>query len=161
MGIEEVFIDHCPGCEHVVPGIVTPGGPPSPPLTRRWGGIRKKIIKKDNKVLWNSKHYESQHSYYLVSISIATYSVIQHWRISQDFCESCISNLIRVHRRTDKLYGYGINDICALLRRQGKTREHENPGVMCEHFRTWTTHLCDDQIFWVLCCWHDIRWCRA
>ena len=22
-------------------GIVTPGGPPSPPLTRRWGGIQK------------------------------------------------------------------------------------------------------------------------
>ena len=42
MGIEEVFIDPCPGCEDVVPGIVTPGGPPSPPLTRRWGGIKKK-----------------------------------------------------------------------------------------------------------------------
>ena len=43
MGIEEVFIDPCPGCEDVVPGIVTPGGPPSPPLTRRWGGIQKKV----------------------------------------------------------------------------------------------------------------------
>ena len=42
MGIEEVFIDPCPGCEDVVPGIVTPGGPPSPPLTRQWGGIQKK-----------------------------------------------------------------------------------------------------------------------
>ena len=42
MGIEEVFIDPCPGCEDVVPGIVTPGGPPSPQLTRRWGGIQKK-----------------------------------------------------------------------------------------------------------------------
>ena len=25
-----------------MPGIVTPGGPPSPPLTRRWGGHPKK-----------------------------------------------------------------------------------------------------------------------
>ena len=44
MGIEEVFIDPCPGCEDVVPGIVTPGGPPSPPLTRRWGASKKKYF---------------------------------------------------------------------------------------------------------------------
>ena len=44
MGMKEVFIDPCPGCEDVGPGIVTPGGPPSPPLTRRWGGIQKKVI---------------------------------------------------------------------------------------------------------------------
>ena len=48
MGIEEVFIDPCPGCEDVMPGIVTPGGPPCPPLTRRWGGIQKKKTKSVN-----------------------------------------------------------------------------------------------------------------
>ena len=42
MGIEVVFIDPCPGFENVVPGIVTPGGPPSPPLTRRGGHPSKK-----------------------------------------------------------------------------------------------------------------------
>ena len=42
MGIKEVFIDHCPGCEHVVPGIVTPGGPPSPPIDPSVGGHPKK-----------------------------------------------------------------------------------------------------------------------
>ena len=51
MGIEEVFIDPCPGCEDVVPGIVTPGGPPSPPLTRRWGGIQKKTKQKKESAL--------------------------------------------------------------------------------------------------------------
>ena len=50
MGIEEVFIDPCLGCEYVVPGIVTPGGPPSPPSTRRWGGIRKKNLTMDVEV---------------------------------------------------------------------------------------------------------------
>ena len=42
MGIEEVFIDPWPGCEDVVPGIVTPGGPPSPPIDPSVGGASKK-----------------------------------------------------------------------------------------------------------------------
>ena len=42
MGIEEVFIDPCPGCENVVPGIVAPGGSPSPPLTSGGGASGKK-----------------------------------------------------------------------------------------------------------------------
>ena len=37
-----LWLEH--GREHVVPGIVTPGGPPSPPLTRRWGGHQKKSL---------------------------------------------------------------------------------------------------------------------
>ena len=44
-----VFIDPCPGCENVVPGIVTPGWSPSLPLTRRWGGgdPKKKTLQKE------------------------------------------------------------------------------------------------------------------
>ena len=44
MDIEEVFIDPYPGCKHVVPGIVAPGGPPSPPLTCRWGASEKNLF---------------------------------------------------------------------------------------------------------------------
>ena len=39
---QEVFIDPCPGCKNVVPGIVTPGGSPSPPIDPLVGASEKK-----------------------------------------------------------------------------------------------------------------------